>query len=214
MTPAIDQCDSTTVHPSMGKVRCVLEPNHADELHRCAFKTWPFSASHAATNECGCATNAGGLHAKSCPIWVNIGPNLPQRKYARRGSPAALTTTTPAGELRTAAAKIYALARKATPGPWKANDPDYPETIYGDDDNSHVIAGGRWGGEANVFDNDDDAYHMALWHPGIAFAIADWLDTEAYALDSSLSAYPEIDPERIVRWPLRIARAINTTEVA
>lgn len=82
----IPQCDSTTVHTSHGKIRCVLAPGHDDEMHQCAFKSWPESASHAATSVCGCATNAAGLHANECPIWVNVGPNLAQRRYVRRDS--------------------------------------------------------------------------------------------------------------------------------
>lgn len=118
-------------------------------------------------------------------------------------------------ELRTAAAKIRARAEVATPGPWKADHKEYPEVIYGGQDPwTYVISGSRWGGEASIFDNNDDAYHIALWHPGIALIIAEWLDAEAAGVESSLSWFPETDPENLVRWPLRIARAINATEVA
>lgn len=84
MTNPIPQCDSTTVHKTRGKVRCGLAPNHAAEMHQCAFKSWPESASHAATSVCGCATNAAGMHAKECPIWINVGPSLAERHYVRR----------------------------------------------------------------------------------------------------------------------------------
>lgn len=94
MTNTIPQCDSTTVHTTHGKVRCVLAPGHTDGAHRCAFKSWPESASHAATAVCGCATNAAGLHAKECPIWINVGPNLAQRHYVRRDSRAERNTLT------------------------------------------------------------------------------------------------------------------------
>lgn len=122
---------------------------------------------------------------------------------------------TAVAELRAAAAKIRARAEVATPGPWKVDHREYPEIIYGGERlATNVISGSRWNGEANVFDNNDDAYHMALWHPGIALVIADWLATEAHALESSLSAFPDTVPESLVRWPLRIAREINATEVA
>lgn len=36
--------------------------------------------------ECGCADNPNGLHMKTCPVWVNVGPDLPNRRYVRRDS--------------------------------------------------------------------------------------------------------------------------------
>ena len=109
-------------------------------------------------------------------------------------------------ELRNAAAKISALAMKATPGPWAADHPDYPETIYGNDGNTSVISGGRWGGEANVFDNNDDAYHIALWNPAIAVLVADWLIGTA--------AIAEAGFRPVSQQALDLARTINATEVA
>lgn len=112
-----------------------------------------------------------------------------------------------ADELRAAAAKIRARAEEATEGPWRVDHPEYPEKIYG---GSHehigVIAGSRWCGEANVFDNNDDAYHIALWHPGIALLVAAWLDQVADVDDAGF---------RDASGPaLALARAINATEVA
>lgn len=60
-------------------------------------------------------------------------------------------------------------ARSATPGPWKADDPTWAETIYGPD-HVAVVAGGRWGGEASVFESTDDALHIARYHPARVLA--------------------------------------------
>ena len=122
---------------------------------------------------------------------------------------------TAVAELRAAADKIRARAEVATPGPWKADHREYPESIRGGELGSvGVIAGSRWCGEANVFDNNDDAYHIALWHPGIALVIADWLDAEAMGVEAASAGWPEVNPEKWALWTLRIARAINATEVA
>jgi hypothetical protein len=59
---------------------------------------------------------------------------------------------------------IEATARAATPGPWKVNDESFPECITAPDGTS-VVAGGRWGGEAGVFDEPIDALHIALHDP-------------------------------------------------
>lgn len=115
-------------------------------------------------------------------------------------------------ELRTAAAKIRARAEVATEGPWRVDHPEYPEKIYG---GSHehigVVAGSRWGGEANVFDNNDDAYHIALWHPGIALVIAELIDDAADAWNEASSTAYEATARAHA---LVLARAINATEVA
>lgn len=117
---------------------------------------------------------------------------------------------TPAHELRAAAAKIRARAEVATEGPWRVDHPEYPEKIYG---GSHehigVVAGSRWGGEANVFDNNDDAYHIALWHPGTALLVAALFDKLAEEEGTPQAAWVLIWDEA-----LAAARAINATKVA
>jgi hypothetical protein len=52
-------------------------------------------------------------------------------------------------------------ANAATPGPWHVDDEDYAEAIYAADDVTTVIAGGRWGGEARVFETTEDARFIA-----------------------------------------------------
>lgn len=114
---------------------------------------------------------------------------------------------TAVAELRAAADKIRARAEVATPGPWKADHREYPERIYGGPTESDaVVSGSRWNGEASVFDNSDDAYHIALWHPGIALLVAAWLDQVA---DVHQEGFREASGPA-----LALARAINATEVA
>ena len=121
---------------------------------------------------------------------------------------------TAVAELRAAADKIRARAEEATPGPWKADHREYPESIRGGELGSvGVVAGSRWNGEANVFDNNDDAYHIALWNPAIAELVAQIIDAAAVV------AHDEADwlgtkVEVLLADELRLARAINATEVA
>lgn len=119
---------------------------------------------------------------------------------------------TPAAELRAAAEKIRNRADVATPGPWKADHREYPERILGAEGNADVVAGSRWGGEANVFDNNNDAYHIALWHPGVAMLIADLLDASASVAATSEWLGSKI--EVLLMDELKLARAINETKVA
>lgn len=122
---------------------------------------------------------------------------------------------TDVAELRAAADKIRARAEEATPGPWKVDHREYPEVIYGTDEtglNAHVISGGRWNGEANVFDNNDDAYHIALWHPRIAELVAKLLDAAASVAEEETWLGTRIDV--VLAEELALARAINATEVA
>lgn len=62
-----------------------------------------------------------------------------------------------------------AAAKAATPGPWSVNDESYAETIYAPDGTA-VVGGGRWGGEASVFESTDDAIHIARHDPARVLA--------------------------------------------
>lgn len=57
------------------------------------------------------------------------------------------------------------IALAATGGPWRVDNEDYAEAIYAADGFTTVVAGGRWGGEASVFNSDDDARHIARHDP-------------------------------------------------
>lgn len=63
-------------------------------------------------------------------------------------------------------------ARAASPGPWTVNDESYAETIY-DANGQDVVSGGRWNGEASVFDSTEDAIHIARWNPARVLAEID-----------------------------------------
>lgn len=56
------------------------------------------------------------------------------------------------------------IARAATSGPWSVNDESYAEWIIAAD-GTEVVAGGRWGGEASVFESTEDALHIAEHDP-------------------------------------------------
>lgn len=50
--------------------------------------------------ECGCAETVGGLHRRDCPVWVNVGPDLRNRRYVRRDAqPDAMLRAVAYGEL-------------------------------------------------------------------------------------------------------------------
>lgn len=55
-------------------------------------------------------------------------------------------------------------AQAASPGPWSVDNDAYPEAIHGAD-GATPVAGGRWGGEASVFDKDEDALHIVRHDP-------------------------------------------------
>lgn len=57
------------------------------------------------------------------------------------------------------------IARAATAGPWSVDDVSCAEAIYGPDGWTTVVAGGRWGGEASVFESTEDAIHIAEHDP-------------------------------------------------
>ena len=56
------------------------------------------------------------------------------------------------------------IARAATPGPWSVNDESYAEWVIAAN-GTEVVAGGRWGGEASVFESTEDALHIAAHDP-------------------------------------------------
>lgn len=60
-------------------------------------------------------------------------------------------------------------ANAATPGPWSVNDKSYAESIDGPNGVT-VVGGGRWGGEASVFESTEDALHIAEHNPAHVLA--------------------------------------------
>lgn len=80
-------------------------------------------------------------------------------------------------------AEDEAVARAATSGPWTVNDPTFAEEITSADGTA-VVAGGRWGDEASVFDSDEDAIHIARHDPArvLREVAAKWALLEEFEL--------------------------------
>lgn len=55
-------------------------------------------------------------------------------------------------------------ASAATDGPWLVDSQQYAEVISASDGTT-VVGGGRWGGEASVFESTEDAMHIARHDP-------------------------------------------------
>jgi hypothetical protein len=56
------------------------------------------------------------------------------------------------------------IARAAAPGPWQVDSTIHTESINAGNGTT-VIAGGRWGDEASVFESDEDAAHVVRHDP-------------------------------------------------
>lgn len=72
--------------------------------------------------------------------------------------------------LRAVLDEVERMAKAATPGPWSVDNVIFAETILAGDAFTAVVAGGRWGGEASVFNETADAIHIALHDPASALA--------------------------------------------
>lgn len=107
-------------------------------------------------------------------------------------------TTSPADTLREAATLIRERANAATPGPWHVCDePEWSEEdgrgVCGPAHEPIARLAEDWyepdPGEPTA---ESDAEHIASWHPAVALAVADWLETDAavierHDLDGSIS---------------------------
>lgn len=123
-------------------------------------------------------------------------------------------TAAPAAELRQAAQRLRDLAAAATPGPWRSEllppnlhhrHPAHWVTARYEDDGcevSQTVADCPW--------RQADADLIAALHPGVAVALADWLETAAtYLGDEPQVTYPS----HVVR-ALAVARQILGTPAA
>lgn len=80
-----------------------------------------------------------------------------------------MTALTLADFLRARLDEDEAVAREATPGPWRVDNPGFPEAIV-DPAGEAIVSGSRWGGEAPVFASGEDAKHIARHDPARVLA--------------------------------------------
>ena len=80
---------------------------------------------------------------------------------------------TPAERLRAAATRLREVAGDATPGPWVAG----VRCVWGLHSDDEIVVDGD-DGDGGVL-READADYIAMMHPPVALALADWLDSEA-----------------------------------
>lgn len=101
--------------------------------------------------------------------------------------------TTPADELRAAAARLRALAADATPGPWFAHRPE--PRHWGDaDHDAELVGGGKPLAVLNAeYNGALNADYAAAMHPGVGKALADMLEAISYTPDDDSLEDPDSD---------------------
>lgn len=90
--------------------------------------------------------------------------------------------------LREAAALMRKRAEAAMPGPWEQTG------VMGSEYNDVVDCPGAASIVADTDTSDENAEHIASWHPDVALAVADWLEATAREFDAlgdpDLSRHP------------------------
>jgi hypothetical protein len=104
------------------------------------------------------------LPEKADPI-KGIGRSHDERSGDEPGEMAGMTDATPAEELRTAAKAMRERAKPCDQGSWIAVPSSALATAR--------VDGADW---TVCRAHDNEAVHIASWHPGVALAVADWLD--------------------------------------
>ena len=117
-----------------------------------------------------------------------------------------------ADTLRRAAALMRERAEAATNYPWAASDPGTQWRHY---DGQVTAIGFPDDFDPSICDalDNDDAQHIASWHPAVALAVADWLDDTANA-NERLAPLAALTPRGDVtnRKALAVARAYLGSE--
>lgn len=99
-----------------------------------------------------------------------------------------MSTMTPAEELRAAAALMRERAEAATPGTWSPAFVQFQDEPYAavlgpegkaEEPQTWLMATGHGGAS-----QESDADHAASWHPLVAQAVAEWLETEAHMAEA------------------------------
>lgn len=125
--------------------------------------------------------------------------------------------------LRRAAAKARETAQAAPRGPYTVETPDprdYYRQILGPDGDP-IAATRQWAGGIgdDTGNPDQTGAHIALWHPGVALAVATWLEDAARAAEENRDGWPEASYQKDPDWyenlfasefhhPLAVARAL------
>lgn len=101
--------------------------------------------------------------------------------------------------LRRAATEMRRRAEAAVPGPWPIDCNNHLALPMAQLPFSSPWAQRAIGGpKAYALAGPDDATteHIASWHPGVALAVADWLDEEAAVIDARQSSVDRFISER------------------
>jgi hypothetical protein len=111
----------------------------------------------------------------------------------------------PADQLTAAAKLLRERATAATPGPWVPSIVRSPRSTVTSGIYSHahpagsaaseIAASGRKGRECGGVTNPDNATYIALMHPGVGLALADWLDREAAIWNDLETTKAELHPK-------------------
>lgn len=108
----------------------------------------------------------------------------------------------PAERLRAAATRLREVAGDATPGPWD-------HVVGASEDHAWVE---RRHTETVVTTRDiGTSAYIAMMHPPVALALADWLDDEAGFIDA-IKAHADGDPSVLAPHALAVADAVLGSE--
>lgn len=113
--------------------------------------------------------------------------------------------TTPAETLRTAASRLRQLADAAKPGPWADKDSPLRGSCVGTAE-AWVAFCDDPGDEPQQ--SRQDAAYIAVMHPGVGRALADWLETVADEAEKHARGFGNCQTEITDVHPIAVARAV------
>lgn len=126
--------------------------------------------------------------------------------------------TAPADELRAAAETLRDLAKAATPGPWRQHDTHlgqygHTATVLSGEGNDTdlrawlpTMSQESWDETRNVW---ADGAYIAVAHPGVGSALADWLDVAAEHCRGHYLCCDNGPCSETAKPALAVARALN-----
>lgn len=100
----------------------------------------------------------------------------------------------PAAMLSRAATAIRATSVSAYPGPWISDDSEDCWRLHSAPDphfpTAQILKAPKHGTPyAEYWPDGPTAAHITAWHPGVALAVADWLDATAADMDNVAEDY-------------------------